>query len=77
MTVLKNRYDQSLANPKTKKFAKGYEAAMNLTGGEKIFAENSKNYFDAKLQKGIEAGLLKGGISDYVNQVRANVFMML
>ena len=71
MTVLKNRYDQSLANPKTKKFAKGYETAMNLTGGEKVFAENVKNYFDSKLQKGIDAGLLKGGISDYVNQVWA------
>ena len=48
---------------------KGYDAARNLTDDQKIQAQNISNYFEAKLQQAQDAGMLKAGIDNYVNQV--------
>ena len=70
--TLKKWYDASLvdANGKgTKRYAKGYETAMNLTESEKIFAGNVSNYFDSKLQQLIDRGMLEAGVDNYINQI--------
>jgi hypothetical protein len=67
--LLQKQFDQSTQNTNTTKYAAGYKTAMNLTGDEKLFAENVRNYFDSKLQQGIDAGLLEQGLTDYVNQI--------
>jgi hypothetical protein len=53
-------------NPKLRK---GYEAALTLTADEKIAAQNISNYLDAKLQEGLQSGLLEHGLENYINQV--------
>lgn len=70
--ILKERAEMSLLDPSKKGtagYAKGYEAAMNLTDNEKLFADNVSNYFDSKLQEAIDNGMLRDGIENYVTQV--------
>ena len=69
LDLLKKQAEQSAANPKTKRYTEGYEAARELTESERVYADNQKNYFEAKLAKGIEADLLEHGLEDYVNMV--------
>lgn len=51
------------------KYRPGYEAAMRLTPDQETFAANVRQYFDAMLADGINAGLLEHGIDNYINQV--------
>jgi len=67
--LLKRQFEQSTLNTATTKYAAGYKAAMELKGNERVFADNVRNYFDSKLQQGIESGLLEQGLTDYVNQI--------
>jgi len=67
--ILTQRAQTSAANPKTRHFAQGYELATKLTPEEKTFAENVRNYFEAKLDQAIEAGVLDHGIENYVSQI--------
>lgn len=47
----------------------GYEEALTLTPDEQTIARNIQNYLESRLQQGIEAGILKSGVDNYVNQV--------
>lgn len=47
----------------------GYELANQLTPDEKVVAGHVRSYLDSKLAEGMEAGLLKAGIENYVTQV--------
>lgn len=47
----------------------GYEAALTLNKAEQVLAENVREYLDSRLQEGIDTGLLKQGVNDYVNQI--------
>lgn len=47
----------------------GYEAARNLTPEQKTIAQNSKNYFESRLQDAIDAGILEDGIEDYIHRI--------
>lgn len=46
-----------------------YRDAQNLTDEEKLFAQNARNYWDAKLDQAIQAGILEHGIEDYVSHI--------
>jgi hypothetical protein len=61
-----------------------YADAQNLSDDEKLFANNARNYWDAKLDQAMDQGILSHGIEDYVmhlvkrenpitNQLRAEV----
>lgn len=50
-------------------FRLGYERALNLSQEEQTIAENGRQYFDAKLQDGINAGLMNQGVENYILQV--------
>lgn len=47
----------------------GYETALRLTPEEQALAGDLRSYFDARLQQGIDAGLLEEGVENYVNQI--------
>lgn len=47
----------------------GYETAASLTPDEITLAANTRSYLDAKLQEGIDAGLLNEGVENYVTQL--------
>ncbi len=47
----------------------GYETAQQLTPDEVTLAGNVRSYLDAKLQEGIDAGLLTEGVENYVTQL--------
>lgn len=47
----------------------GYEEALKLTPDEQIFARNIQQYLESRLQEGIDTGLLKNGVDNYVTQV--------
>lgn len=47
----------------------GYEAAANLTEREKEIANMLRDYYDTQLQKGIQEGILKAGLKNYITQV--------
>ena len=49
-------------------YKKGYERALNMTPEQKVLAENIKNYFNSRLNDGIEAGVLESGIEDYIHR---------
>lgn len=51
------------------KFRKGYEDALRLTDDEKTAARNISSYLDARLQAGIDAGLLQDGVEQYITQI--------
>jgi hypothetical protein len=53
-------------NPKLKK---GYEMALVLTDFEKQFAKDVKSYFDQMLEQGLDAGVLKHFVENYVSQI--------
>jgi len=48
---------------------KGYEIAQNLTPREIEIAEMLRNYYDKQLQEGIDSGILKEGLENYITQV--------
>lgn len=48
---------------------RGYELANQLTPDEKLVAGHVRSYLDAKLQEGMDAGLLNAGIENYVTQL--------
>lgn len=50
-------------------YKRGYELATQLTPDEIMLADNVRSYLDSKLQAGIDAGLLKAGVDNYVSQV--------
>lgn len=47
----------------------GYEEALKLTPDEQVLARNIGQYLDSRLQEGIDTGLLKNGVDNYVTQV--------
>lgn len=51
------------------KGAKKYELAQQLTDDEKLFARNARNYWDAKLDQAIQAGILDHGVEEYVSHL--------
>jgi len=48
---------------------RGYQIAQNLTDREKYIAQSIREYYDRQLENGIEAGLLKDGLEQYITQV--------
>lgn len=50
------------------RYAKGYEAAQNLTPEQITVANNMRNYFESRLQDAIDAGILEAGIEDYIHR---------
>ena len=48
---------------------RGYQIAQNLTDREKYIAQTIREYYDRQLENGIEAGLLKDGLEQYITQV--------
>jgi hypothetical protein len=63
--VLVDRAQKS-TNPKLRQ---GYQDALLLSDAEKTIATNISSYLDSRLQEGIDAGLLSGGVENYVNQI--------
>lgn len=59
---------QGLAETKAP-YKAGYEKAMDLTPEEQSIAENTKNYFESRLDDAIEAGILEDGIEDYIHRI--------
>jgi hypothetical protein len=51
------------------KYKAGYERALRLTPEQKLFAENLKNYFDARLEEAQKAGILEDGIENYIHRI--------
>lgn len=47
----------------------GYEMALKLTEPEKTLARNIQSYLDSRLQEGINTGILKQGVDNYVTQI--------
>jgi len=47
----------------------GYEAAQSLTPRETEIAQMLRDYYDQQLQNGIDAGILKSGLENYITQV--------
>lgn len=47
----------------------GYEEALKLTPDEQTLARNIGQYLESRLQEGIDTGLLKNGVDNYVTQV--------
>ena len=47
----------------------GYEAAINLTPREIEIAEMLRDYYDKQLENGIQSGILKTGLENYISQV--------
>jgi hypothetical protein len=62
--VLKDRAAASKGSLK-----QGYEAAQNLTPRETEIAQMIREYYDKQLEKGINEGLLKEGLENYITQV--------
>lgn len=50
-------------------FKQGYRDAQNLTPDEQIKAQNISNYFEARLQEAIDAGVLETGVEDYIHRI--------
>jgi hypothetical protein len=50
------------------RYKPGYEAALKLTPEQKVIAKNIQNYFEARLQDAIDAGILEDGIEDYIHR---------
>lgn len=50
-------------------YKRGYEEALNLTEDEKTTAKNVASYLDDKLKQGIDAGILREGIDNYITQL--------
>lgn len=48
---------------------RGYDAALTLNEAEKNLARNISSYLEARLNEGINAGLLKQGIDNYITQI--------
>lgn len=51
------------------KYRPGYEAALALTDAQKTVAANVRQYFDAMLQDGIDAGILTHGVENYITHL--------
>ena len=47
----------------------GYEAASKLTPREVEIAKMLRDYYDIQLERGIDAGILKEGVENYITQV--------
>lgn len=62
--VLRARADAS--GPR---FKRGYEEALKLTPAEKTLAEQIGTYFENRLEEGIQSGILRSAVEDYVTQV--------
>jgi len=60
------------AATKDPQLRKGYELAKTLTPEEKVFAGNVKSYFEDALDQLMEAGILQGGVENYINQLWKN-----
>ena len=48
---------------------KGYQAALTLNEAERTIARNIQSYFESRLQEGIEQGILKQGVENYITQL--------
>ena len=54
---------------KTKpQYKAGYRKALNLTPEEQVIAKNIQNYFEARLNDAIEAGILEDGVENYIHR---------
>lgn len=51
------------------RFKQHYLDAMDLNGDLLVGAMNIRNYFDARLQEAIDAGVLKEGVEDYIHRI--------
>ena len=60
--------DQAAATTKPR-YKRGYMEAKKLTPEQMTLAQNVKNYFDARLQDAIDAGVLEDGIEDYIHRI--------
>lgn len=50
-------------------FKQAYRDARNLTPEEKVHAQNIQNYFEARLDEAIDAGVLEQGLEDYLHRI--------
>lgn len=48
---------------------RGYEMAQTLTNEEITIARNMSSYLESRLQEGMEAGILRSGLENYITQV--------
>lgn len=60
---------QQWANASHGTIRQGYQIAMRLTPREQEIAGMIRDYYDLQLQNGIEAGILKDGLDNYITQV--------
>jgi Large polyvalent protein associated domain 22 len=63
MEVLRERASKS------EKHRQGYLDAMRLDADHITLAENIRNYFDSRLEQAIEAGVLDGGVENYIHRI--------
>lgn len=50
------------------RYEKGYEQALKLTPEQITLAENTRNYFESRLQDAIDAGILENGVEEYIHR---------
>lgn len=53
----------------SKGYGRGYELAQDLTPDELTLADNVRSYLDSKLKEGMDAGILKAGVENYITQL--------
>lgn len=59
---------QGLANTKPA-YRQAYADALKLSGDDLTAAQNIANFFEARLQEAIDAGVLEHGIADYIHRI--------
>jgi hypothetical protein len=66
--LLQHRADE-LRRRGFNKLADGYERALDLNDEEKTWARQIQIYLDERLEEGMNAGLIKQGVEDYITQI--------
>ena len=51
------------------RYKQAYQDALNLSGDKLTSAQNVQNYFEARLQEAIDAGVLEHGIENYIHRI--------
>lgn len=50
-------------------YKQAYRDARNLSPEDKIKAQNIQNFFEARLQEAVDAGVLETGLQDYIHRI--------
>lgn len=59
---------EGLANA-PERYKQAYRDALNLSGDDLTHAQNIQNYFEARLNEAIAAGVLEHGLEDYIHRI--------